>query len=93
MAAGAGTRQALEDQEATVASDKGSVEADQANVDTAAINLGYTDIRSPIDGKTGPILIQPWQRHGRDWNQQQHHAIGDHLPGQPDQGFIFPAAN
>ena len=59
MAAGAGTRQALEDQEATVASDKGSVEADQANVDTAAINLGYTDIRSPIDGKTGPILIQP----------------------------------
>jgi multidrug efflux system membrane fusion protein len=59
MTAGAGTRQALEDQEATVASDKGAVEADQANVDTAAINLGYTEIRSPIDGKTGPILIQP----------------------------------
>ena len=59
MAAGAGTRQALEDQEATVASDKGAVEADQASVDTAAINLGYTEIRSPIDGKTGPILIQP----------------------------------
>ena len=59
MAAGAGTLQILEDQEATVASDKGAVEADQANVDTAAINLGYTDIRSPIDGKTGPILIQP----------------------------------
>lgn len=59
MAAGAGTRQALEDQEATVASDKGAVEADQASADNAAINLGYTQIRSPIDGKTGPILIQP----------------------------------
>ena len=59
MAAGAGTRQALEDQEAMVASDRGSVEADRANVDTAAINLDYTKIRSPIDGKTGPILIQP----------------------------------
>ena len=59
MADGAGTRQILEDQEATVASYRGSVEADQANVDTASINLGYTEIRSPIDGKTGPILIQP----------------------------------
>ena len=25
----------------------------------ARLNLGYTQIRSPIDGKTGPILIQP----------------------------------
>jgi multidrug efflux system membrane fusion protein len=25
----------------------------------ARLNLGYTEIRSPIDGKTGPILIQP----------------------------------
>ncbi|HVW74267.1 MAG TPA: efflux RND transporter periplasmic adaptor subunit [Rhizomicrobium sp.] len=59
MAAGAGTRQILEDQEATVAGDRGTVEADQGNVDNAAVNLGYTQIRSPIDGKTGPILIQP----------------------------------
>jgi multidrug efflux system membrane fusion protein len=59
MAAGAGTRQILEDQQAMVAGDRGTVEADQGNVDTAAINLGYTQIRSPIDGKTGPILIQP----------------------------------
>ncbi len=31
----------------------------KANVDAARLNLGYTTIRSPIDGKTGPILIQP----------------------------------
>jgi multidrug efflux system membrane fusion protein len=59
MHAHAGTQQILEDQEATVASDRGVVESDKANVATASINLGYTLIRSPIDGKTGPILIQP----------------------------------
>ncbi|HKD47998.1 MAG TPA: efflux RND transporter periplasmic adaptor subunit [Rhizomicrobium sp.] len=37
---------------ATVASDK-------AAADTARLNLEYTQIRSPIDGKTGPMLIQP----------------------------------
>src|SRR5258707_3985450 len=31
----------------------------QPNVDAAQLNLEYTQIRSPIDGKTGPIMIQP----------------------------------
>jgi membrane fusion protein, multidrug efflux system len=31
----------------------------EAAVESARLNLGYTTIRSPIDGKTGPILIQP----------------------------------
>jgi multidrug efflux system membrane fusion protein len=30
-----------------------------AAADMARLNLAYTQIRSPIDGKTGPILIQP----------------------------------
>jgi multidrug efflux system membrane fusion protein len=30
-----------------------------ANVDAAKLNLDYTRIVSPLDGKTGPILIQP----------------------------------
>lgn len=34
-----------------------SVAASQAAVDQAQLQLGYTQIRSPIDGKTGPILI------------------------------------
>jgi multidrug efflux system membrane fusion protein len=34
-----------------------SVAADQAAVDQAELQLGYTQIRSPIDGKTGPILV------------------------------------
>ena len=35
------------------------VNSDQAAVNIAAENLGYTRIVSPIDGKTGPIVIQP----------------------------------
>jgi len=30
-----------------------------AAVDTARLNLNYTRIYSPVDGKTGPVLIQP----------------------------------
>jgi multidrug efflux system membrane fusion protein len=35
-----------------------TVVADRANVDAARLNLLYSAIRAPIDGKTGPILIQ-----------------------------------
>lgn len=35
----------------------GSVAADQAAIDQAKLQLGYTEIRSPIDGKTGSILV------------------------------------
>jgi multidrug efflux system membrane fusion protein len=36
-----------------------TVAADKANVDAARLNLIYTQIRSPVDGKTGAIAIQP----------------------------------
>ena len=36
-----------------------TVQSDTAAVNIAAENLGYTKIISPIDGKTGPIAIQP----------------------------------
>lgn len=44
---------------ATAKADAAVVEADQAAMAIAAENLSYTRIVSPIDGKTGPILIQP----------------------------------
>jgi multidrug efflux system membrane fusion protein len=44
---------------ATAQADAATVEADKAAINIAAENLGYTRILSPIDGKTGPILIQP----------------------------------
>ena len=31
----------------------------RANLETAQLNLDFTRIRSPVNGKTGPILLQP----------------------------------
>jgi membrane fusion protein, multidrug efflux system len=59
LAANAISRQIVDDETATVAQEEGVVQADEALVNTAKINLGYTQIVSPIDGKTGPIMIQP----------------------------------
>ena len=36
-----------------------TVAADKAAVDMARLNLGFAEIRSPVDGKTGPLTIQP----------------------------------
>ncbi len=51
--------------EATVDADRAAVEnaraairADQAALDNARVNLGYTTIRAPIDGRAGNVLVQ-----------------------------------
>jgi multidrug efflux system membrane fusion protein len=44
---------------ATVNIQTATVAADKAALDTALLNLEYTQIRSPIDGKTGATLLQP----------------------------------
>lgn len=31
----------------------------EANVETARLNLEFTQIRSPVNGKTGPMLVEP----------------------------------
>ena len=51
--------QVYKTQIATVHTDTGTVQADQAAVQAAQLNLGYTEIRSPVDGKTGAILVYP----------------------------------
>jgi membrane fusion protein, multidrug efflux system len=43
-------RQQAEDQAFVVQQDKTVVDLDQANIDTAAINLGYTRVLAPFDG-------------------------------------------
>lgn len=47
------SNQQLSAQGSLVRSTAGIVEADQANVETAAINLGYTRIVSPVTGRAG----------------------------------------
>ena len=49
----------VDDAIATVEVDTGTVGADTANVRWRRLNLEFTEIRSPVDGKTGPILVQP----------------------------------
>ncbi|HEU0162712.1 MAG TPA: efflux RND transporter periplasmic adaptor subunit [Rhizomicrobium sp.] len=45
--------QQVSTQEATVKSSEGVIASDQAAVETARINLGYTSIVSPVDGRVG----------------------------------------
>jgi multidrug efflux system membrane fusion protein len=59
MAVNAESQQVVDDESATVAADEGIVEADKSNVQTAELNVEYTQIRAPVDGKTGPITIMP----------------------------------
>jgi multidrug efflux system membrane fusion protein len=46
-------RQTLDTQVALVAQDQGTVEADRATVKSAEVNLQYTRILSPLDGRVG----------------------------------------
>ena len=46
-----------------------TIEADKAALERAQLNLGYTTIRSPVNGKTGPYIVFPGnQVHANDAN-------------------------
>jgi multidrug efflux system membrane fusion protein len=57
LAPGWQTRQSYDQQKAQVAQSQAAIKGDQAQIDNAKINLGYTDIRSPIDGRLGSRLV------------------------------------
>ncbi len=59
FAAGATSAQSRDQAVAAAAGARATVQSDLAAVATAQENLGYTRIVSPIEGKTGPIQIQP----------------------------------
>jgi multidrug efflux system membrane fusion protein len=44
---------------ATAQSDAAVVTSDRGMVEAARLNLEFAQIHSPVDGKTGPILLQP----------------------------------
>ncbi len=52
-------QQTLATQQATVDQLKATVQADQAQIDTAKVQLDYTTIRAPISGRTGVRLVDP----------------------------------
>jgi multidrug efflux system membrane fusion protein len=57
LAQNAISQQQVSTQSALVQSTQGVVVADQANVETARINLGYTNIVSPVPGRVGIHLV------------------------------------
>ncbi|GAA0524811.1 efflux RND transporter periplasmic adaptor subunit [Rhizomicrobium palustre] len=59
FAANAISSQQRDTSDAAAKSALATVDADRAAVDAAKLNLDYTQIRSPVNGKTGAILIQP----------------------------------
>jgi len=56
-ASGSGSRQNLDTSRALVAQLEAAVQADEAMIDMAQTQLNYTQIRSPIDGRTGTRLV------------------------------------
>jgi len=53
------TAAAVAADKATVESAQAAIRADKAAINNAKVQLGYTTIKSPIDGKVGSILIYP----------------------------------
>lgn len=51
--------QQLATQEALVKSDEGTVQTDQASIDSAKLNLVYCHIQAPITGRVGLRLVDP----------------------------------
>ena len=52
-------KQQLDDQHLIVLQDEGTVRNDQGQVDNARLNLSYTQITSPIEGRAGLRLVDP----------------------------------
>jgi len=51
------SQQTLDTQVALVGSDEGIIQSDQANVEAAQINLGYTKVIAPITGRIGASTV------------------------------------
>jgi multidrug efflux system membrane fusion protein len=57
MAKGVRTQQSYDQQKALVAQLKAAIDGDQAQIDTAELNLGFATIRAPISGRLGARLV------------------------------------
>jgi multidrug efflux system membrane fusion protein len=52
-------KQQVDDQQFLVTQDKAAIASDQAQIDTAKLNIAYCHIVSPIDGRVGLRLVDP----------------------------------
>ena len=51
------TKQSYDQQKAVVGQTQAAIKSDEALIEAAKLNLGYTDIRAPIDGRLGSRLV------------------------------------
>lgn len=58
IAKGIATREQIDQVSTTEAALQATLKADAAAVETATLNLEYSTIRAPIDGRTGALLVQ-----------------------------------
>lgn len=56
---GVASREDLDQAQTAVASARASVAADEATLESARLQLSFTTIRSPIDGRTGEVRVTP----------------------------------
>jgi multidrug efflux system membrane fusion protein len=57
LGSGYQTRQSYDNQKALVAQLQAAIKGDEAQINTAKLNLSFTDVRSPIDGRLGAKLV------------------------------------
>jgi multidrug efflux system membrane fusion protein len=57
QAAVTNAKAAIRSAQATTETVRAAMQADQAVVENARVQLGYTDIRSPMEGRTGNLLV------------------------------------
>lgn len=58
-ATAAALHESIRANQAAVESAKAAIDADKASIDNAKLNLSYCEIRSPMDGRAGNLLVQP----------------------------------
>jgi membrane fusion protein, multidrug efflux system len=58
-ASGVVPKEQLDQEVATAAAEKAAVQADEAAVETARLNVSFCSIYAPIDGRTGAQLVYP----------------------------------
>src|SRR5258707_2588292 len=76
------TRQSVDTQEALVAQYQAAIAHDQAVIDNARVQLGYTTIVSPLAGRTGIRLIDQGNIVHASRSLDHRPALGDaHRPG------------
>jgi multidrug efflux system membrane fusion protein len=85
-------KQQAEDQVYVVEQDKGTVQLDQANVETAQLNLAYCHVIAPISGRAGALLADLGNLVGPPSGGAQSSSTSNAASGQAATGAMVVIA-